>query len=192
MAGSRVGFMLVGDWVKAHAIIKATPKELDRAIPKALWAEGLYAAAEIKKYIRTSIPPANAASTILQKGSSKTLQDKLDMLNAITPIKSAKNKVYVGIARSAARGTVRIARVHEEGRTIVQVMTPKQRKYLHAKLGGTGGSKGGGGTGTGVIIIHIPARPFIRPTFERLREGYEERFLGRVLQYLTIGTKKKP
>ena len=34
-----------------------------------------------------------------------------------------------------------------------------------------------GGSGRGVVVVQVPARPFLRPAFEKVREGASRRFL---------------
>lgn len=182
MPGSRVGFMLVGDWAKSEKMLAAAPRIMDKAIDKAILAEGMHMAAEVKKRIMSNIPPENSASTRFSKGSSKTLIDKGDLLGSIAAMRSAKHKVYVGISRTAKRGAIKLARVHEEGATIVQQISDRQRKFLMAKLAKSGSPQapsGAGGAG-GILVIHIPARPFMRPTFEAEKDKSPQRFLQRV------------
>ena len=49
---------------------------------------------------------------------------------------------------------------------------------LFREAGGAPTGRGGGGTGT--VVIHIPARPFLQPAFEKWRVGARERLLRRL------------
>ena len=44
-----------------------------------------------------------------------------------------------------------------------------------------------GGSGKGVVVVTIPARPFLRPAFKKFSEGAQRRFLGRVAAQLGWG-----
>ena len=43
-----------------------------------------------------------------------------------------------------------------------------------------------GGSGRGVIVVQVPARPFLRPAFDKFREGASRRFLERVARELGL------
>lgn len=210
MAGA--GMKLIGSWDQTQKILAAAPADLKQARTKALLQEALYLLNELRKNFKKVQPP-NAKSTIRDKGSSKPLVNHRDMYNSmqIVPAKPV-DEVFIGIPASAkSRGSgggrntkgqftksakgaeiVRLVEIHEFGKTIIQQMTAKQRAYLHAKLGKQGGSAGGGGSGTGVIVIHIPPRPFIKPTFEQNPpEKIAERFLERLIANLKVIPKPK-
>lgn len=186
------GMKLVGDWAKSQKILAAAPADLKQAMAKALLQEALYLLNELRKNFKKVAPP-NAASTIKQKGSSKPLVNHRDLYNAmqITPT-NPKDEVFIGIpAATKARGgkgaaLVKLIDIHENGKIIIQHMTDKQRRFLHAMLGNKG--QHGGGSG-GIIIIHIPARPFIRPTFE---ENTPDKIAHRFLERLTSNLKVIP
>ena len=100
--------------------------------------------------------------------------------------------VFIGVHRSARGGKggktlYNLARIHEEGGDWSYLMTPKQRRFLFAALAKArhagrdsagrylkkgavnpfdrkpGAGAGGGGAR---VTVHLPARPFIRPTLE--------------------------
>lgn len=204
MAASKM--KLIGDWDTSEKILKALPKDLEQARSKALLQEGLYLLNELRKNFKKVSPP-NAQSTIDDKRSSVPLVNNRDMYNAMQIIpQKPKDEIFIGIpaaAESRGRGggrntkgqftkhkkaqkVVRLVEIHEFGKVIVQQMTEKQRKFLHAKLGKQGGSSGGGGgASTGVIVIHIPPRPFIKPTFEQNPpEDIAKRYLDRLIKNL--------
>ncbi len=98
--------------------------------------------------------------------------------------------VFIGVHRSARGGKggkslYNLARLHEEGGDWSYLMTPKQRRFLFAALNkarnagrdsaGRFLKKGtpnpfdrrpGASTGGARVTVHLPARPFIRPTLE--------------------------
>lgn len=163
---------------EVKAVLEAAPAALTKAIELALDQEAKFLLGEIKKAFRTIGPP-NAASTIKQKGSSKPLVNHGDYKNAITVLKDGKGRRFIGVPRSSPEG-IRLAEIHENGITIVQQMTDKQRKFLHAMLP----KQPSTGPGTGIIVIHIPARPVIGNTFESQRPLIPERFLKRLIRIL--------
>ena len=60
------------------------------------------------------------------------------------------------------------------------------RRFLFALLR-QAGKEPTGGSGRGVVVVQVPARPFLRPAFEKFREGASRRFLERVAQQLGFG-----
>lgn len=152
---------LIGDWKLAKRVLNTAPAAFDRALKKAIKHEAEKIAGMIRTKIASNVPPPNAASTVQNKGSSKSLVDSGGMRNSVQVVWKGKFAAFIGIPAKARKSATSLADIHENGRVIVQQMTDKQRKFLHAKFGG-----GGGGAGPGIIVIHIPARPFIRPVFD--------------------------
>ena len=81
---------------------------------------------------------------------------------------------------------VDVAKLNEFGGppTIIPI-TPKMRRFLFALLRQAGKEPTGGG-GRGVIVVQIPARPFLRPAFDKFRQGASQRFLERVAKELGL------
>ncbi len=185
MAAKKAAIKLVGDWKKASAILATSDKDIQEAATKALLAEGEYIVGEIKKRFK-KVLPANAPSTILQKGSNKPLIDDADYKNSVKAIPSSSSKgipnITIGIPRSDKKAT-KLYLIHEFGKIIVQRITPAQRKFMHALLSklGPGGAKG---SGAAILVIHIPARPVFTPVFEEERPKMPDRFLARMLKNL--------
>jgi len=44
-----------------------------------------------------------------------------------------------------------------------------------------------GSSGKGVVVVEVPARPFLRPAFESFREGAQKRYLARVAGRTDVG-----
>ena len=168
-----IGVHLVGDWKLAKKVLNTAPAAFDRALKKTIKAEAERLAGMIRKNITSNTPPPNATSTIQDKGSSKTLVNTGMMLQSVQIVWRGKFEAFVGLPARARGGVSNLADIHENGRVIIQQMTDKQRRFLHAKFGGSGG----GGGGTGIIVIHIPARPFVRPAVEEFQKGGPEAFL---------------
>ncbi len=176
-----IGIHLVGDWKLAKKVLETAPAAFDRALKKTIAAEAEVIAGMIRARINGNTPPPNAASTIQQKGSSKTLVNTGEMKNSVQIVWNGKFQAFIGIPAAARGGVSRLADIHENGRVIVQQMTEKQRRFLHA-LFKTGGNKHGGGTG--IIVIHIPARPFIKPAMDEYQAKAPHRFLKTLGEHL--------
>lgn len=156
------GIKLIGDWKIAQKVLNTAPAAFDRALKKTLGTEAEELAGAIRSKIRSNIQPPNAATTVALKGSSKTLVASGEMANSVQVTWKGKFVAVIGIPARARNSQQRLADIHENGRVIVQQMTDRQRKFLHAMFK-TGGNRSGG---TGIIVIHIPARPFIKPVFD--------------------------
>lgn len=175
---------LVGDWKTAEKILNAAPAALTHAAKVSLLQEGEYLRGRIVKKIRSNVPPPNSKSTIAQKRSSKTLINHGDLANAPAVLEVGPLEIMIGIPRSTKGQLAKLADVLENGRTIVQRITPKQRKFLHALYAKLGPKAPGSGASTGVLVIHIPARPFIRPVFDEEKDKIPERFITRLARNL--------
>lgn len=83
---------------------------------------------------------------------------------------------------------INVAQVLEEGRTFMVHVTPRMRRYIFGvlmpEMDGSGG--GSGSMKKGVIVVHIPARPFIRPVIEQFGATLRGRFQDR-LSFLLAG-----
>lgn len=103
---------------------------------------------------------------------------------AVLPKVPAGDTVFVGIPR--ASGQVRIARVHEYGSDpIVIPITPRMRRFLAMLFRRVSRARKRSkrrGNGTGVVVIQVPARPFLRPSFEVWTRGLRGRVLGEIQQ----------
>jgi len=81
---------------------------------------------------------------------------------------------------------VDVARLNEEGsKPIIIKITPKLRALLHAafrKAGGAMNRMGPPKQPTGILVVQIPARPFMGPVFDKYGqpEAASERFAERV------------
>ena len=60
------------------------------------------------------------------------------------------------------------------------------RRYLFALYAKAGKSRNKG-SGKGVVVIRIPARPFLRPAFKAFSTDVQKRFLRRVAGILGMG-----
>lgn len=182
-----------GDWALARRLLAAGPAKLKAAVGTALRQEAQLLRKEIVQGITQQAPggeplkplsPLTLAARALEgRGGTKALLVRGDLRNAIAAIIQG-DEAFVGVPRKArgqdGKSLVDVAQVHEFGAgPIVIPMTPAMRRYLFALLRKAGVDKTGG-SGRGVVVVTIPARPFLRPAFEQWRKGVQGRFLGRV------------
>jgi hypothetical protein len=135
-------------------------------------------------------PPAEltlAARRLTGFGGTKALIVRGDLRGAIAVVVQ-DGEVFVGVPR-AARGQdgqslVDVAWVQEHGSDpIVIPITPAMRRFL-AVLYREAGRPREPGSGAGVVVVQIPARPFLRPAFDRFKVGLSRRLLGRIERLL--------
>lgn len=193
--GQFVGLKMVGDWKEAKEVLAAAPGDLDQAMEAAVAALAEFLVGRIKKRIGENVPPPNSPFTVLMKKSSKTLINKGDLRNGARAVRVGKHRYFVGIpaALQGGRGAqklgslTKLAEVLEDGRTIVMRMTPKQRRFLFATLGKKASKIPTKGGSTGILVIHIPPRPFIKPVFAEFQPqagALYEKYLKKNLQRL--------
>ena len=189
-----MGVVKVGDWSKAAALLGRAARGMNASIDRALRAEaqglrteivtGLTDQAPGGSPIRELAPSTLAARRLGGFRGTKALIRRADLRNAITVV-SRGLAVFVGVPRKTVRGKdlVDIAKENEFGfGPIVIRVTTRMRRFLAVLLREMGGERreAAEGGGSGVVIIHIPERPFLRPAFERWRVGARERFLRRI------------
>jgi phage gpG-like protein len=192
--------MRTGDWALARRLLSAGPQRLRSAIGTALRQEaqglrneivqGLTSQAPGGEPIRPPAPLTLAARQLEGFGGTKALLVRGDLRNSITVIVEG-DEAFIGVPRSArssgGESLVDLAQLHEfGGPPVVIPMTPKMRRFLFALLRQAGKEPTGGG-GRGAIVVQVPARPFLRPAFEKFRDGASRRFLERVAQQLGFG-----
>lgn len=197
-----------GDWEKAAGILGTAPIKLRVAIDRAVLQEAEFFRNKVVEGIKEQAPGGIAfkplAETTLAirrflgfKGT-KALIVGGDLRNSIKVVKQQTPlgaEAFIGVNRSAkgknGQDMVNVARVHEFGSNpIVIKVTPAMRRFLMAaftrELPGGGKGSGGGGISRGIIIVRVPARPFLRPVAEKWFNGQEaaERFQARVAENL--------
>jgi hypothetical protein len=190
-----------GAWASARRILASGPKRVEQALDKAVLQEAQFFRTKIVEGLRSGSPGGEAfqplAPTTLAirrlrgaKGT-KPLIVHGDLRNSIAVVKEGDG-VFVGVLRSARSSgggsLVNIAAVHEFGsRPIVLKITPKVRALLHAAFRKAGlDTPSGTRPSTGVAVIRIPPRPFLRPVFETYGapEVVAKRFVDRVAKLL--------
>lgn len=189
-----------GDWALARKMLSAAPAKLKAAVGVALRQEAQLLRKEIVQGITNQSPGGEnfkplspltiAARKLAGFGGSKALIVKGDLRNAISAIVEG-DEAFVGVPRKAqdknGGSLVDVAKVHEFGAgPFVIPMTPAMRRYLFVLIK-KAGLKSGEGSGKGVVVVSIPARPFLRPAFKEFSKGIQERFLNRIAGLLKLG-----
>ena len=192
--------MRTGDWARARQLLAAGPQRLRSAIGVAIRQEaqglrneivqGLTSQAPGGEPIKPPAPLTLAARQLEGFGGTKALLVRGDLRNSITVIVEG-DEAFIGVPRSArssgGESLVDLAQLHEYGGPPVVIpITPKMRRFMFALLR-QAGKEPTGGSGRGVVVVQVPARPFLRPAFEKFREGASRRFLERVAQQLGFG-----
>lgn len=188
-----------GDWARARRLLTAAPQRLQAAIGTAVRQEahalrneivqGLTRQAPGGEPLKPPSPLTIAARELEGFGGTKALIVRGDLRNSITVIVQG-DEAFIGVSRSArskdGASMVDLAKLHEfGGPPVIIPMTPKMRRFLFALLR-QAGKEPTGGSGRGVIVVQVPARPFLRPAFDKFREGASRRFLERVARELGL------
>ena len=188
-----------GDWARARRLLTAAPQRLQAAIGTAVRQEahalrdeivqGLTSQAPGGETLKPPSPLTIAARQLEGFGGSKALIVRGDLRNSITVIVQG-DEAFIGVSRSArskdGASMMDLAKLHEfGGPPVIIPMTPKMRRFLFALLR-QAGKEPTGGSGRGVIVVQVPARPFLRPAFDKFREGASRRFLERVARELGL------
>ncbi len=122
---------------------------------------------------------------------TKPLLRSRDLYNSIAAVPNASSTAFhVGVPRAArarnGQSLARLADIHERGRTIVMALTPKMIRFLFGVLLKGAPKREGNekGKGTKVLVIHIPARPFLGPAFAKWGPTALPRFEKNLLREL--------
>jgi phage gpG-like protein len=188
-----------GDWARARRLLTAAPQRLQAAIGTAVRQEahalrnkivqGLTSQAPGGELLKPPSPLTIAARQLEGFGGTKALIVRGDLRNSITVFVHG-DEAFIGVSRSArskdGASMVDLAKLHEfGGPPVIIPMTPKMRRFLFALLR-QAGKEPTGGSGRGVIVVQVPARPFLRHAFDKFREGASKRFLERVAKELGL------
>lgn len=186
MSGVRV--QLTGDWKVALAKLQAIERKAKPALERAILAEAHEIRGEMVRGIDSGAPggrpfaPHAPATPYLRlaagaKGSKIEIASST-MRNAITVVRLPSGGAFIGVHRSAPGKRLRIAEIQERGATIR--VTPKMRRFLHARLRSVGAPRAA--SGVAVVQIRIPPRPFIGPVVAKIQHSgqLQQRILQRV------------
>ncbi len=191
-----MGVVKVGEWRRAAQLLRRAAGGMERSIDRALRAEAEGLRREIILGLTEQAPGGTpirelAATTLAARrldgfDGTKALVRNADLRNAIS-VTVRNLRAWVGVPRKTVRGKslTDIAQMNEFGfGPIVIALTDRMRRFLFALFrevdGGVEEGGGAGGGAPGTIIVRIPARPFLRPAFDKWRQGARERFLRRL------------
>lgn len=193
----------VGDWDVARRFVSTASRRFREAVDKAVLQEAQFFRTKIVEGIREQAPGGQsfaplAPTTLAVRRfvgfrGTKALIRRGDLRNSIVVVKQAGG-VFVGVLRTAkgkaGQPLVNVAAVHEFGsRPIVLKLTPKARRFLHAAFRNAGlDSAAADRPSVGIAVIHVPARPFLRPVFEKYGqpEDVAQRFVERAARALKL------
>jgi hypothetical protein len=191
-----------GDWKKARGIFTGLSSTVSKAADASIQQEAHFLRGRMVQGISEQSPggqrfkplsPLTLASRRLRRfPGTKALIVRADLRNGITVARQG-GKTFIGILRqakdSSGKNLVDLAAVHEFGAgPIVMKVTPKMRRFLAVLYKQAGIPRiSTGSSGGGYVVIRIPARPFIRPVFDRdakpadVKKRLEER-MARILK----------
>lgn len=197
-----------GDWGKASARLGSAKVDLRAATRLALVNEANVFRSKVLTGLRKQAPSnipfkPLAATTIAMRRffgfrGTKALLKRGDLRNAIAVVTVSDTMVFAGVlrtARSAKGNLFDLARLNEEGsKPIIIKITPQMRALLHMAFRRFGATNrmGWSKASTGIIVVQIPARPFLRPVYEDMifdMRKTARRFAGNVRRYLNAKGK---
>ncbi len=171
-----------GHWGDVFRTLGNAPKNFKEAQHKAVLQEAQFFRTKILQGLREQAPggkafkPLSPETLALRKffgfKGTKALLRHGDLRNAIAVVE-AGGLIFVGVPRTAkgadGRSLVDVAEQNEKGsKPIVIKMTPKMAALLHVAFRKAGiEKKDPHRPVTGIIVVQIPARPFIGPVFEQ-------------------------
>ncbi len=178
-----------GAWGPVLTTLKNAKQDFKEAGKAILLKQGLLFRDQVVRGIRDQAPggkafkPLKPTTIAIRKffgfKGTKALMHRGDLVNAIRLQELGELSVFVGVSRTAksseGEALVDVAKLMEYGsKPIVIKITPKMAALLHLafKKGATN-LMGPRPPSTGVIVVQIPARPFIGPVFEKFSEPDE-------------------
>jgi phage gpG-like protein len=184
---------LIGPWGAALKTLADFPSNVAKAKRRALAQEAQFFRTKIVEGLREQAPGGRAFKPLSEhtialrqffgfKGT-KALVRRADLRNSIAvhELHDSEDSIFVGVMRTAKNAAgaalVDVARLNEEGsKPIIIKITPKMAALLGAafrKLGGAANRMGPPKPKTGIIVVQIPARPFMAPVFEKFGQAEE-------------------
>lgn len=203
----------LGSVAEAAAKLDDMSKRVEQAVDQALHQEALLLHRTIVQGIREQAPggqkflPLSPATLAIRRfrgfSATKALIVTGDLRNSVRVVKD-KDGYFVGVHRTAknrkGESLANVAAIHEYGAGPFTIeITPKMRRFLMAafraaglnKEPPSGGSKDASPASKAVLVIKIPPRPFLRPSFDSLfkdEKAVQKRVLQRVGKLLGLKT----
>lgn len=188
------------DFGKAQNQLGRLAKRLPGAVSQSMAYEAVVLAGDIRRGIRSGAPGGQrfrplAKSTIRMKKSSKPLIHNADLIRSIKSEKVSQDRYettyFVGVNRNERNrkgdSLANIAEIHEFGTRPYKIqVTPKMRRFWFAMF--RAGVFVAPLSPKKTVIHHpgIPARPFLRPTFDVWKKDAEKRIVRRIGKRLNL------
>lgn len=186
---------LIGPWGATINTLAAAQKDIKAAANMALLQEGEFFRTKIIRGLDDQAPggkafkPLSPMTLALRKflgfKGTKALLRNAYLRNSIMVIKVSDGVVFCGVLRTAkakdGESLVDVAKMNEEGsKPIVIKLTPKMAAMLAYVARDFGIARAPSSkASTGIIVVQIPARPFMMPVFEQFGEpGLASRRFG--------------
>jgi hypothetical protein len=163
--------VLTKDWEVAVKLCAGAAAVFPKAADTALLRIAIGIEGSIKSNIVSGPPPPQSRHTTDTGGGGVPLNRTGGLSGAPATIRVAEMNYFIGVPRSS--GSFNLAVIHEEGALVVQEMTARMRKFLHARLSGT--APGGGVSG--FVVSQIPARPFVGPAVAEVTPQFGTMFV---------------
>lgn len=171
-----------GKWSEVFKTLGNAPRDIAEAKKKVLLQEAQFLRTKILEGLREQAPggskfqPLSPQTIAIRKflgfRGTKALLKRGDLRNAIAVLDMG-DTIFIGVPRTA-KGTggenlVDVAELNEYGgKPHVIKVTPAMSALLHAAFRAAGlPKKDPHAPVTGIIVVQIPARPFIRPIMEK-------------------------
>lgn len=194
-----LGIKVTGDWEEAVRVLERAEKQIGPAVERALAQEAQALRGLMVEHIDTGAFRPHAPATLFLRRAtgggkgSKVLIASGALRSSFRVVKLAGGGVFVGVLRtnSTGRGQTRrgnVAMIQEFGANIT--VTPRMRRFLHAKLRKAGAPPPPPGAAR--VTIRIPPRPFVGPVIDwYLKHEWEHakpRILAKVVRSI-FGSK---
>ena len=184
-----------GDWAKVRAVLQRGAAKMKGAIRGSVREEGTLLRKTVVRGLEEQAlggkalaplsPLTLAARELAGHRGDKALVAGRALVRSIRSI-ARGDVVFVGVPKGARAddGTslAEVARTQELGAgPLVVPMTPAMRRFLFAMFARAGRTDRSRGSGKGVVVIHVPPRPFLEPAARvHLRDSAKRvrRYLG--------------
>lgn len=200
---AEAGITTFGDWDKLKRIVEKAPEKLEKALQQSLKQEAQFFRNKIVEGIREQAPGGKPFKPLSEKTlamreargfkGTKALIVRGDLRNSVT-VAQQGDGVFVGVLRTAkskdGKDLYNVAAIHEYGAgPFVIRWTEKARAYVMAKLRESGQkiTRRKHPVPGSIVVVKIPARPFIRPVwdaFAKPPEQVADRFMRRLARNL--------
>lgn len=198
-----LGALLFGEWETALTTLARAPRDFANAKRTALLQEAQFFRTKIIQGLGEQAPGGRAfkplaPTTIAMRKflgfkGTKALMRRGDLRNSIV-VQEVGDQIFVGILRQAknskGESLIDVAKLNEFGsKPIIIKITPRMARFLHMafrKSGGFGNRMGPPRAGTGLIVVQIPARPFLAPVFEKYggNDEAQKRYADRIVKLM--------